>query len=70
MGNVRATVLDKAIPLKSKTANNIKHDYSLLLGIKSIAISLKAQVLPVANDCLAIMLAYLNIHGRRNRRNI
>ena len=48
MCNVRATFLDIAIPLKFKTANNIEHDYNLLLGIKSIAISLKAQVLPVA----------------------
>ena len=48
MSNVRAAVLDIAIPLKCKTANDIEHDYNLLIGIKSIAISLKAQVLPVA----------------------
>ena len=48
MSNVRATVFDISIPLKSKTANNIEHDYNLLLVIKNIAISLKAQVLPVA----------------------
>ena len=48
MSNVRATVLDIAINLKSKTANNIEHDYNLLLGIKRIAISLKSPVLPVA----------------------
>ena len=55
MSNVRATVVDKAIPLKFKTTNNIDHGYNLLLGIKSIALSLKAQVVPL---------------GRRNRRNI
>ena len=57
MSNMRATVLDIAIPLKSKTANNNEHDYNLLLGVKSIAISLKAQ---------AIMLACLNGLNRRN----
>ena len=46
--NVRATVLAIAIPLKSKTAKDIEHDYNLFLGTKSIAISLKAQVLPIA----------------------
>ena len=41
--NVRAIVLDIAIPLKSKSANNIEHNYNLPLGIKGIAISLKAH---------------------------
>ena len=40
ISNVSATVLDVAIPLKSKTANNIEHDYNLLLGIESIAVLL------------------------------
>ena len=48
MNNVRAAILDIAIPLKSKTANDIVHDHFLLLGIKSTAISLKAHVLPDA----------------------
>ena len=48
MSNVRAAVLKIAQPLKSKTANNIEHDYNLPLGTKSIAISLKAHMLPVA----------------------
>ena len=49
MRNVRVTVLAIAIPLKSKTAKDIEHDYNLFLGTKSIiAISLKAQVLPIA----------------------
>ena len=47
MSNVRVTVLDMAIPLKSKTANEIEHDLNVLLGTKSFAISLKAQVLPI-----------------------
>ena len=48
MRNVRVTVLAIAILLKSKTAKDIEHDYNLFLGTKSIAISLKAQVLPFA----------------------
>ena len=44
MSNVRATVLDIAISLKSKTANNIQHDYNSHLGIKRIAITLKVRV--------------------------
>ena len=48
MRNVRVTVLAIAIPLKFKTAKDIEHDYNLFLGTKSIAISLKAQVLPIA----------------------
>ena len=48
MRNVRVTVLAIAIPLKSKTAKDIEHGYKLFLGTKSIAISLKAQVLPIA----------------------
>ena len=48
MSNARAIDLDKAIPLKSKTANNNEHYYNLPLGIRSIAISLKAQVLSVS----------------------
>ena len=48
MRNVRVTVLARAIPLKSKTAKDIEHDYNLFLGTKSIAISLKAQVFSIA----------------------
>ena len=48
MSNVTAAVLEMAQPLKSKTANNIKNDYNLPLGTKSIAFSLKAHMLPVA----------------------
>ena len=71
MSNVRATVLEIAIPLKSKTANNIEHDYNLPFGIKGIAISLKTQTcFASCIDCLAIKLACLNCHGWRNRRNI
>ena len=48
VSNVRATVLDIPIPLKSKTANTIEHVYNLPLGIKGIAILFKSQVLLVA----------------------
>ena len=71
MSNVRVTVFDIAIPVKSKIANNIEHDYNLPLGIQSIAFSLSQDLLSASRtDCLALVLACLKVHGRRKRRNL
>ena len=71
MNNVRAAILDIAIPLKSKTANDIVHDHFLLLGIKKEhCYFIKSTCYASCLDCLAIMLACLNGHCRRNQCNI
>ena len=61
MSYVRVTGFDIAILLKLQSS--IEHDYNLTLGIQSIAFSLSFGN---NTDCLALMLACLNGHGRRN----
>ena len=59
----------KGPDIGSKTANNV-YDYNLPLDIKSIAFILKAKNFDSCTDCLTMILACLNGHGRRNRCNI
>ena len=66
MRNVRVTVL----PLKSKTAKDIEHDYNLFNGTKRINISFKSTGFANCLDCMTIMLACLIGHCRRNPRNV